>query len=290
MDLLRRQDGHTLRLLCPFLFLCWSLISLLWTANVYDGIDNAIQLVIISQAFVVGCLLKDLKPIFIGLALGLNVWVDLFNQIDVLAEIALFVCIWLLLYEIYWLALVCIPPIVMHGARAAVLTGTVMLACWFWYRSRIATVIFVCFVCIGAISYSFGKPDALTSLDHRLVMWSDTINGFTFFGHGLGSFMTEYPFYTHDIDTMIGSPNHAHNEYLNIAFELGLPGLLLFLVICWNAVRSDTPEKYVFVAFMLVSCFDFPFHMPVSACLVAMVCGHIVCYSTSNRRILVCMG
>ncbi|MCL5995620.1 MAG: O-antigen ligase family protein [Chloroflexi bacterium] len=74
---------------------------------------------------------------------------------------------------------------------------------------------------------------ALNSLPGRFELWSRAIYGiqdFPFTGMGMNTFRKVvhvlYPLFNADPSTDIG---HAHNEYLQAALDLGIPGLVAFL-------------------------------------------------------------
>jgi len=83
---------------------------------------------------------------------------------------------------------------------------------------------------------SGGNPAlSLDSLTGREEVWSRAIYGiqdFPFTGMGMNTFRTVvkvlYPLFTISPDYDIG---HAHNEFLQVALDLGLPGLVSFLAI-----------------------------------------------------------
>lgn len=79
-----------------------------------------------------------------------------------------------------------------------------------------------------------------TSSTLRIALWESTIamiQDKPLFGIGWGSYWLVYPEY----DFFINDPStkifHAHNMYLNIAAEIGIPGLLAFLTIMYGHVR-----------------------------------------------------
>ncbi len=79
-----------------------------------------------------------------------------------------------------------------------------------------------------------------TSSTLRLALWESTIAMIMdkpFFGIGWGAYWMVYP----DYDFFINNANtkifHAHNMYLNIAAEIGIPGLLTFLSMMYGHVR-----------------------------------------------------
>jgi putative inorganic carbon (HCO3(-)) transporter len=98
-----------------------------------------------------------------------------------------------------------------------------------------------------ATAESLSVTNALNGLDNRIEIWSRAwymVQDFAFTGIGMGSFeqVTEmlYPL----IITPPGVP-HAHNLFLQIAVDLGVPGLIAWLgilitviVSSWRAYRS----------------------------------------------------
>ena len=98
---------------------------------------------------------------------------------------------------------------------------------------------------------------SLDTLEGRLEVWSRAIYGiqdFPFTGMGMNTFRhilpVIYPLFTLGPDVDIG---HAHNEFLQVALDLGLPGLIAFTALylgafamvlhIWRAVRTvATPE------------------------------------------------
>lgn len=79
-----------------------------------------------------------------------------------------------------------------------------------------------------------------TSSTLRIALWESTIAMIMdkpFFGIGWGAYWMVYP----DYDFFINNANtkifHAHNMYLNIAAEIGIPGLFAFLVMTYGHFR-----------------------------------------------------
>lgn len=97
-----------------------------------------------------------------------------------------------------------------------------------------------------------------TSFDTRWEIWSRTVpaigdNWST--GSGIGSFAKVYPRYEEHADVLRTFINHAHNDYLEIVLETGVPGILLvFLWFHWwqrratAAWRSSAQDRYALAA------------------------------------------
>lgn len=66
----------------------------------------------------------------------------------------------------------------------------------------------------------------------RIVIWSgslEMLRDMPWYGLGAGTYLYHYPRYRHDIDTSAG--HYAHNDPLQVALELGFPGLLLLVAL-----------------------------------------------------------
>jgi putative inorganic carbon (HCO3(-)) transporter len=97
----------------------------------------------------------------------------------------------------------------------------------------------------GKVVDALTATQTLGGLDGRLEVWSRALymtQDFPFTGIGMGTFRQVanvlYPFFLAGPDADIP---HAHNLFLQVAVDLGLPGLVawlaIFLLVCWSAWR-----------------------------------------------------
>lgn len=305
--LIKTVQWTTLHLI-GLLFLVWSTLSLLWTSNVYDGLDDLIHFTIIAEAFLVGACLTDLKQLFIGLGISicassafvlLGVSEALYVNFNILAETALIVIVGLWVYKQYWLIIGLLPSLAWSYSRAAILIATIMFFGWLWKKSRfISLLVLLAFVILLFVGVYYGEEIGslrfryrFDTVQERLILWRDTILGLNWLGHGIGSYYSTFPFFS-TFDTLVARPKYAHNDLLQIIFELGVAGALLIITFCWQVLKSQQIERYVFVAFIGISCFSFPLYLPVTAFVAAVVCGHIagrgssLQLSLANSRVL----
>lgn len=80
-----------------------------------------------------------------------------------------------------------------------------------------------------------------TSSTLRLALWESTvamIADHPIFGIGWGAYWMVYPNYDFFINNASTRIVHAHNMYLNIAAEIGIPGLLAFLAITYGHIKT----------------------------------------------------
>jgi O-antigen ligase len=199
--------------------------------------------------------------------------------------------------------LVLLVGIYLNGSLAVLLLGLPVLAISATMlapkgvRLR-GAVIAVALLSVAAILAGYLTPlqDMLpasdsTSVNSRLTMWSRTmaaIGDHGLLGSGIGSFVQVYPHYEDFAATTLTVVNHAHNDYLEIALEAGIPGLLLLaaLLLWWGSRavplwRSPATDRYALAASiasgaMLVhSLVDYPLRTAalssiMAACLALM--------------------
>jgi putative inorganic carbon (HCO3(-)) transporter len=122
-----------------------------------------------------------------------------------------------------------------------------------WKRGWWVLVCGVVLVCVVVITFG-PKPvlneistnTTLGGIDGRLEVWSRAvymIQDFPFTGVGMGSYGRVadllYPFFMY----ASGSVQHAHNLFLQIAVDLGIPGLIAWLSI-WILIMSTAYQLY----------------------------------------------
>lgn len=86
-----------------------------------------------------------------------------------------------------------------------------------------------------------------TSSTLRFALWESTlamIRDHPLFGIGWGAYWLVYPQYDFFINDASTKIVHAHNMYLNIAAEIGIPGFLAFLAILYGHVRKALVVYY----------------------------------------------
>lgn len=125
-----------------------------------------------------------------------------------------------------------------------------------------------------------------TSVSSRVAMWDNSARAAADhlpLGSGLGTFQAVYPLYENP--RLVGRTyvNHAHNDYLELALEIGLPGILLlvFFLIWWGrqavtAWRSPLATFHMkaaaiaSAALLLHSLVDFPLRNAALSSVFAM--------------------
>lgn len=94
---------------------------------------------------------------------------------------------------------------------------------------------------VGSVASSLG---ASSSIQSRSTIWSTTVHAVGEnmpLGSGLGTFEAIYRQYEDPSAITAAYVNHAHNDYLELALELGIPGILLVgLFMAWWVVAAFT--------------------------------------------------
>lgn len=286
-DRVRLTTGHV----ALILLVVWAALSLAWSPQPLDAIPALWVLVLVLGAFCIGGELQSLRPVYIGMALGLGVnsvaaiaqefygWAGvaqfsvpagLFVNPIMLGELSALVIVALVAERIWWAIPFIVPSIVLAGARGpalALILGLVFVA-----RNKAVTVLLLVSIAIAPLVIAH-RPD---SIAERFAIWRDTIDGMTLKGSGIGSFYSTYPATATRTDTLKSRPKHAHNDLLELAYELGLLGLLgvvaFALALCRGVART---EQSVLVAFFVCAMFGFPAHMPATAFLAALAAGRV---------------
>lgn len=284
-------------------FLGLAVVSLLWAPVTLNAVGALLHLALLAGVFTVGAG-GFAGDIFLGAAAGMGVnsaiviweclfanpatdplWpAGLFFNRDFLAETALLVAVPLVWAKRWALAALVAPAVLLPRDRAVfVAIGVVALfALWRWSR-RAALACAACAALGAAIvtGVQFGKQH--TILD-RVALWQDTVAGLTPLGRGVGQFYNTYPEHqTHQPMTV--RPDHAHNDWLEIAYELGLLGLALAALFAWRILRAgDGSMRAAFLAFATTALFSFPLHNAASAVLGILAAGGVQRARVDVRR------
>jgi len=153
----------------------------------------------------------------------------------------------------------------------------------------------------------FNKQDV--SINKRVLIWNSTlemIKDNPFFGIGIGNYKLQYLNYQADILNSnpeyikyFSHPGEAHNDYLQMAAEMGLTGLLIYLLfvflLLWKSIKyikssvsSDKQKILLFslilgvICYLFYSLFTFPLHVPALGSSLFILLGIIDILSNEN--------
>lgn len=261
--------------------LAFASLSTLWAPSHYDSGYGLWLACIWFLAFRLGATTADLSAFFRGLAIGLAIssmvailqWFavplpilapyglypsGLFYNSTLLGAIAALVILGLIedLYiEYIPLAL---PALILSQSRGAWLALTTALAIR-WFHPLLAA--------IGTLAIATTFLIFLdTSNAERLTIWGVALRELSTFGFGIGSFNSIYytipgPQWVH--------PEFAHNDYLQLWFELGIMAIPIYLVLA----LALTQRHAALIGFAILSCFYFPLWCPVPALIGCILTG-----------------
>jgi O-antigen ligase len=139
---------------------------------------------------------------------------------------------------------------------------------------------------IGSGKLGEGAKTSVQSREDILATTRDAIRDYFPFGSGLGSFRQVYHLYEEPEQVTNTYVVHAHNDYAELALELGLAGIVLMLlflawwaVAVWNVSRSAEAGPFAraaaiaSAAILVHSIVDFPLRTAAIAACFAMCLG-----------------
>lgn len=251
------------------LFFIYAAASLTWHFNT-EAVYLLIKWFILLQSFVLGYYLKSLKQVFEGLALGITISSilvlfgiegGLFINPNTLSEIAVIVLIGLCIYKLWWYVPGLLPS-VFNGSRAALLALGLTFSWYIWNKSKIISILLVG---IGFVFFTY----RIETIKDRLDIWQYALENTTWFGNGLSVFNSDAYY------NLVSRPIFAHNDLLQILYELGVIGAILISCFFLSVLRIKRNERYIVFAFVVVSMFAFPLYLPISSSITFLVCGYI---------------
>ena len=274
------------------MFIAWCFASVFWSVGSLDTIHQCFHLLLLTGVFLVASAEVDLRPTVAALGCGVAIsavvamlqlhgyqpvnagtagGASLFLNKDFFAEVA---SLSLLLSTGFGLwafvpgALYGVLVTASRSAWLATLAGGVVLI---WWRlpslsCRVALLTLLPIV-VGAAIYTdlALHPGQSEPINDRIAFWQYTFVNLSWLGYGLGTYPLIWPGW-----------NHAHNELLELAFEVGLGVVPLLGVFIYAFGGGVSTAAQAALASVLVSAFlYFPFHQPATAFLAALLAGHL---------------
>ncbi|MDP8993385.1 MAG: O-antigen ligase family protein [Pseudomonadota bacterium] len=141
-----------------------------------------------------------------------------------------------------------------------------------------------------------GEPASRAALAGRTLQ---AVKSYFPAGSGLGTFVEVYRTFDDPNRVDREYANHAHNDYLEVALELGLPGIVLVLGFAgWWAFRSAAAWKsdlrgaglgragsLIIAVVLLHSVVDYPIRTSAIAAVFALACGFLVPFRSAPRKL-----
>ena len=276
------------------LVLLYAGVSFSWSIVGYDWAFGYAHLFVIALLFVIGAQLQSLRPLLIGAVCGLAfssvavvgqkflgwTFIDqvappagLYMNKTQLGEISVLVLVACIYERMWWALPVLLPSFIIPESRSSYVAFLVVMVVGLLRNRPRLLVGITAVAAVSVIVYCLRDGDP--SVMQRFYIWCDTLSGYSLFGSGWGQFYAGYPNHAYLVDTLAERPDHAHNDLLEIGYELGI-GALLVVAFAWSVWRNGlATEKAVFLAFVSLGCFGFPLYMPESAAIFALVAGRL---------------
>lgn len=268
--------------------------SVSWAMVRYDAVNTLGLLCFLGGVFAVAAAQPSLRPVWAGCALGLIVnagvlvaqrfewlaWPEvvppggLFMNVNLGSEFAALILVAVAAERMWWFLPGPLASLALQHNRGAVVAIAVAAAAYLYRFNRLAAVLLVSLTVGGGLIYT-AAGDLNASAEQRLRIWSDTIDGLTWTGRGIGSFYSTYPDKATREDTLMARPDHAHNDLLELTYEIG-PGVIAFIAFLWLSLRVNLlTERLVLWAFLVEGLFGFPLTMPATGVVFAAVAGRL---------------
>lgn len=272
--------GH--KLFC--LVIGYAVLSLAWTHNDYAAIWGLWLLFIWALSYNLGTLLDGLRQLWQGCGFGLCVSTAIavaqtlgYNFIetaDVNRASALFfnsslfgIICGLVFVGLYshrqWFLL---PPVslglILSGSRGGIMLLVIGLICHHYGRLAATTA-----TILGALCFIFWLDPADSQ---RLQIWGVVLPTLNFFGHGIGSFSDLY--YVANTKMLLIRPEFAHNDIIQLVYEIGFAGIALALIPAL-ALAVPSTDRSVLFAWIVAALFYFPLYAPLTAFIGLVVAG-----------------
>lgn len=283
------------------LFVAWAGLTMAWNPAPLDGINALFLLLIGAACFCLGDGLFDLRKIWIGAGIGIGLSSvaaiaqffgyrgiaglmpihGLFVNENYMTEAAALVLVAVISERLWYLVPCVLPALLLGQGRGGILAAAAPFL--IKYRRHPLALAAIATAIIGTVAVVTLHKDS-GSMPERLQIWIGALHGVNFFGHGIGSFWTQYPAFDLRVNPP-GNPETAHNEFITIAFELGVPGLILSVAFVWALVMGPlSTARMVLIAFLVEAFFAFPAHLPTTAFLGMVAAGAAVwdCYLVRN--------
>ena len=265
----------------------WAALSVFWATDKAQAIDAVCKMAFGGILFLVGFETENLGKFYKYAAIGLvpssvaavaqlagysmdGAWwspAGLFGNPNLMGEFAALIFVGLIAHGFTDWALLAGVPMLFAGARGAF---AAVFAMGLFNRPRTVVVLAIL---IAPLLWLGPRNLASTdSMHERVAIWSAAASSLTPLGHGIGSFPTVMQPYADQTHRIV---QHAHNDALELAIELGVPGCILALALLGMVFsRAGSTERLVLGALGIEAMFGFPLHAPGAVFVGAVVAGH----------------
>lgn len=294
-----------------------ALASTAWAPVPVEAIDALAKFVIVAMVFCLGAQATDIRPAIIAAALGITVSaviavfqvngipiVDqlerpggLFANKNMMGELAALALVGSVASRVWWVTPGPLVAVILSSCYGAALglaaAGLVWLWRWSW---RTAAILGLLLLLSAHVLFVAGAPPAADfraacTKQHvcnkvliRGMIWMDAIENMTWHGHGIGQYWVTTPRHAPRQQELNIRHWHAHNDLLELAYELGIFGLAAVLLVCYCLGAPHDPARLMLITFLGMGLVGFPLHMPATAFLGALAAGHLAAARHRARK------
>lgn len=272
--------------------LAWAALgSWLWAVSGLDATSDLLRLAAAGTVFAAGARAErgEVERAWLFFAAGVSasacfslaqwagyapVWVapghiaGLFLTKNMAVEAGVVALVGAIAARYWWLAPGPALQVALAGGReGVVLLAVALLAAAWWLapRARFHLAILAGLALIGtAVAIQLGAEWPTLRIADRLEVWWTALRSVNLWGDGLGSFQVAVQAY-----------EHAHNEAVHFAFELGIGSLLMWFIF-GEALRGEwVAAKVAIVVILAASTVWYPLHAPATIFMAALLAGHL---------------
>lgn len=287
--------------------LSWAAITMLWADVWYDAVNELYQLVLMGALFCVAYEIEEPEWLYRGLSAGLGASTviaiiqklgydpvisvlppgshgtpsGLFVNPSLLGEATVPIVVLMLVRRDWLFALIPLPALILSEQRSSILALGLCFTAWAILERR-KWLWLVLAIGYAPVVYLAATKSVLgftwDSIYQRWAMYQGIVSGLTWFGHGVGQFYADFPMYSSKLESIPSAvwvlTAHAHNDFLEFVFELGLPGIVLIFAIVWQIYRrAPRGEGFALAAIAITGLVGFPLFEPFTAAMAALLAG-----------------
>jgi hypothetical protein len=257
------------------LFVGYALVSLAWAPSInWFAMANLMSLIV---AFYLGMVLDEPRKVWIWFIAAMTLLIPIYLFVGVLnhnyAAAAIVMALAIAITYDWYLFI----PFAAVGLYFAQSRGALFAAAAVLFVGLFRRFPATAFICAALAIVAIATQHVGSSLWQRAGIWQDTLNHLSVFGSGIGSFQAEYTLWPRHTNMTLLTASHAYNDFLELAFELGIGVIPLWFMIAF-CLENQGP-KLPILAFGILSLTYFPLFIPVVVQAFAFSLGHL----TRNR-------
>ncbi len=296
-----------------WIFLAYLAVMAWWGPVWYEAVNLYIHAAFFVVLYCYAAQMTDLRRVAIGMGMGMAVnsiavlsqhfagWngipeitpgAGLYFNRNIASETAAMALALVVGYRLWWLVPGILPTLAFGSRMPAVALGVAGAVAIYRYSKFYAALSILAPILV-AVGWLQGHGDVyyagiLDTLMQRLGTWYDGAQGFTLSGQGLGSWIINFPLYQTHSNTLELRWENAHNDAVQLLFELGVGGAVLVAAFAFRLATSERrPAFYALLVFAVEGCLGFPLYQPVTGALAMVAAGFLFRRSVPLHRLII---